>query len=290
MGQEDTYEHDVLMETAAGRVLLTGNRSRAKAFAASGGCVIGLCPEDALQTVDFPEACLLAAEGQALSEAFIEQTACHFYGKPFTIARTGRLVIRESTEDDHASILSILQRCAGNSGQQIFRDGFSIQEIGTGERFLQYVQTCYHFFGFGMWTVLLKDEEKAGAQKNSQPERNDLPIVGWCGLFPEKDEGEAGFHAEMGYAVDPDHQRKGLALEACRAILAYAAEATDLAQVVIRADLANRASVRLAQQLGFSLHRTDRESGTGVYLLKLRGDTEQSIGPGQSRTDRCIVC
>ena len=274
MEQDDMYEHDVLMETVAGRVLLTGNRSRAKAFADSGGCVIGICPENALQTVDFPEACVLAAEEQTLSKAFIEQTACHFYGKPFTIAQTEHLVIRESTGDDHASILSILQRCAGNSGQQIFRDGFSIQEIGTGERFLQYVQTCYHFFGFGMWTVLLKDEQKAGAQKNTHPQRSDLPVIGWCGLFPEKDEGEAGYHAEMGYAVDPDHQRKGLALEACRAILTYAAEATDLAQVTIHTDLANRASVRLAQQLGFSLHRTGRESRTGVYLLKLGRTTE----------------
>ena len=274
MEQDDMYEHDVLMDTVAGRVLLTGSRSRAKAFADSGGCVIGLCPEDALHTIDFPEACVLAAEGQDLPEAFIEQTACHFYGKPYTIARTDRLIIRESTGGDHASILSILQRCAGNSTQQIFNDGFSIQEIDTEEKFLKYVQTCYRFFGFGMWTVLLKDGQKAGMQENDGPECHAFPVIGWCGLFPEKDEGETGYHAEMGYAVDPDHHRKGYALEACRAILAYAAEATDLAQVMIRADLANRASIRLAQQLGFSLYRTGMESGTGVYLLKLWGDAK----------------
>ena len=56
---------DLVVHTQAGDVLLTDNPDAGAAFAKAGGCVIGLCPEEALHTVDFPDAVVLAAEEKA---------------------------------------------------------------------------------------------------------------------------------------------------------------------------------------------------------------------------------
>jgi len=254
--------HNTFTDTRAGRVLLTKDRSAAAAFASSGGCVIGVCPEEELRTIDFPEAYVLAAEEEPLSQAFIEKAACHFYRRPFTVAVTDRLTVRESIGDDYRAIFSLLQRCADG---RIFADGFSLEEIDTEEKFLQYVNACYHFFGFGVWTVLLKDLKKGDDNAPAEKEESGSgsggrsrasSVIGWCGLYPKKDAEEEGYHVELGYAIDPAFQRKGYAYEACRAILAYAEKETGLRQVLLKTDADNAASGALAKKLGFTLQES----------------------------------
>lgn len=245
---------DLVVHTQAGDVLLTDNPDAGAAFAKAGGCVIGLCPEEALHTVDFPDAVVLAAEEKAeeLSEAFIRKTACHFYGKPFIVAETQRLVIRESTGEDYEAVYTLLKACeetdaAGRNeaqaagGYRIFAEGFGLKEIGSRKHFSEYVNTCYRFFGFGIWTVLLKGEIGK--------------VIGWCGLFPKKDEGEAGFHIELGYAMAPAFRGKGYGYEACRAILDYAGSELELEsdQILARVDARNAAALGLAQKLGLTI-------------------------------------
>ena len=244
---------DLVVHTQAGDVLLTDSPDAGAAFAKDGGCVIGLCPEEALHTIDFPDAVVLVSEDKAgeLSEAFIRKTACHFYGKPFRVAETQRLVIRESTGDDYEAVFSLLEACeetdaAGRSGPQtaggyrIFAEGFDLKEIDSREKFLKYVNGCYRFFGFGVWTVLLKGK-----------------VIGWCGLFPKRDEGEGGFHIELGYAIAPAFRRKGYGYEACRAIVDYAGNELelDIDQILARVDERNAAALGLAEKLGVSIQR-----------------------------------
>ena len=151
--------HSPEMKELAGPVLLTESREEAAAFAGRGGCVIGLCPEDALRTIDFPEAYVLASlEAGALSEAFIRRTACHFYRVPFTVAETDRLIIRESVAEDWNVVYDLLRACTEGSRSQILAEGFDLHEIDTSEKFVRYVDACYHFLGFGVWTVLLKEK------------------------------------------------------------------------------------------------------------------------------------
>jgi len=203
--------------------------------------VIGLAAEEELGSINFPEAYMLAASDAVPDEAFVEKAACHFYGKPFTVARTARLVIRESTGEDHSQIMRLLQECA-RGGVRIFSDGFDPEEIDTREKFLQYVNACYHFFGFGIWSVLLCGTDGG----------TDGPLIGWCGLFPKKDEGEEGHHIALGYAVSPAFWRQGYAGEACRAILSYAREKLGLKpeDIVVRTDPENAAAIALAKSLG----------------------------------------
>ena len=66
--------------------------------------------------------------------------------------------------------IPLLQEAA-RTGGRIYEDGFEPAQIDTEEKFLQYVKACYHFFGFGVWTVLLKPDT----------------IIGWCGLYPKKE-------------------------------------------------------------------------------------------------------
>ena len=230
--------HSPEMKELAGPVLLTESREEAAAFAGRGGCVIGLCPEDALRTIDFPEAYVLASlEAGALSEAFIRRTACHFYRVPFTVAETDRLIIRESVAEDWNVVYDLLRACTEGSRSRILAEGFDLHEIDTSEKFVRYVDACYHFLGFGVWTVLLKEKNK---------------VIGWCGLFPKKDVDETGFHVELGYVIAPDQRGKGYAYEACSAILSYARDEMEVEEVLLKTDADNAASVSLAKKLGFT--------------------------------------
>ncbi|MBO7710474.1 MAG: GNAT family N-acetyltransferase [Lachnospiraceae bacterium] len=254
---------DLVVHTQAGDVLLTDSTGAASAFAKDGGCVIGLCPEETLHTIDFPDAAVLVSEEKAdsLSEAFIRKTACHFYGKPFRVASTRRLVIRESTGEDYEAVYSLLKACeetdvkdAGGTQAagryRIIAEGFDLKEIDSRDKFLQYVNACYRFFGFGVWSVLLK--RQPGQDDDSD---QDGMVIGWCGLFPAKAEGDEGFHIELGYALAPAFRGKGYGYEACRAILDYAQSELELesGQILVRADERNAAALGLAQKLGLTI-------------------------------------
>ena len=221
-------------------------------------------------------------------------------------AVTRRLVIRESTGDEYEAVYALLKLCekgtpvtdddakstpatgdnvksmpvtddnAGTGREEsyrIFADGFDLTAIDSRETFLQYVNACYRFFGFGVWTVLLKEGigQEEAVCLDADPDKVDplgsaldktVPldgdpdkaekVIGWCGLFPKKDKGEAGFHIELGYAIAPAFQRKGYGYEACCAILDYARKELELepGQIVIRADGRNTAALRLAHKLG----------------------------------------
>ncbi len=56
---------------------------------------------------------------------------------------------------------------------------------------------------------------------------------------------------ELGFLLHPDHWGKGLAREACGAIIEHVWKTTDLPQIIADADPRNRASVTLLSRLGF---------------------------------------
>ncbi len=86
----------------------------------------------------------------------------------------------------------------------------------------------------------------------------------WCATFLIRDStdrvvGGCGFkdaptdqRVEIGYAVAPDHRKRGIATEALSAMLDMARASHEVTTVIARIDPDNIASVRVVQKLGFT--------------------------------------
>ena len=67
----------------------------------------------------------------------------------------------------------------------------------------------------------------------------------------------------LGYMIDPDFQRKGIAYEVLTAIIDYA-QNFDIKKLIAKIDERNTASIALIKKLGFTKSDNDDES---YYLI-----------------------
>lgn len=176
-----------------------------------------------------------------MDAAFLERDRKRKAGQPVEIARTKRLVIRETILSDVPEMYRIWKE--PGMGDYIK----PMQETLEAEmEFMQaYIRHAYAFYDYGLWTVI---------------ERESGQIVGRAGLFPSEILDEA---VELGYMIAPVHQRKGYAFESGKAILSYAGETLDMEEIHLLSDRRNEASIRTAVSLGFTeiecFHKCGRE-------------------------------
>lgn len=165
-----------------------------------------------------------------MDEAFLERDMRRKNGLPVEIARTERLIIRETILSDVPELYRIWKEPGMSDYIQPMQDTLE-EEM----EFMQaYIRHAYAFYDYGLWTVL---------------ERESGQIVGRAGLFPSEILKDA---VELGYMVAPEHQKKGYALESGRVILLYAGEVLDMEEVHLLSDQRNEASLRTAVSLGFT--------------------------------------
>ncbi|MEO5972917.1 MAG: GNAT family N-acetyltransferase [Sphingomicrobium sp.] len=149
------------------------------------------------------------------------------------VIETERLILRDFTHADldaHAATLAEPEVMHHLSGEPLSReDSFRRLLLAVGQ---------WPVLGIGMWAV----ERKA-----------DGRVVGHCGFFDMEREMEPSLlgEPEMGWIFDTSVHGQGVALEACRAALAWAEETLDAASfpAIIAPD--NIASIKLAEKLGF---------------------------------------
>ncbi len=110
-----------------------------------------------------------------------------------------------------------------------------------------YVKYIYEVYGFGIWVVIDKATNA---------------IIGRAGfeIKPDLNEGEAA----LGYMIDPDFQRKGIAFEVLSAIISYA-KTCDINKLIAKIDPENTASIGLAKKLG--LTKADEDDETWFILV-----------------------
>jgi RimJ/RimL family protein N-acetyltransferase len=77
--------------------------------------------------------------------------------------------------------------------------------------------------------------------------RHTNTFIGDCALFTSED----GRSGEIGYTFAPAYQGQGYATEAVTAVLNYALNDHNMAQITAIADNRNAASIKLLQRLGF---------------------------------------
>lgn len=190
-----------------------------------------------------------------LDPAFAERDRCRKAGIPVTIAETERLLIRETVMEDVPALYEMRRK----PGMGAYMEPMQPTLEEEMEFMKAYIRHMYAFYDFGLWTVL---------------ERESGVIVGRAGLFLSKllEEG-----VELGYMIAPDRQRRGYALECGRAILDYAAEVLDLAEIHVLADRRNQASIRTAGGLGFAEYEIIQKDGAEYLYMVWKSEGLQEV-------------
>lgn len=113
----------------------------------------------------------------------------------------------------------------------------------------------WQFLGFGMWAIEAKESGKL------------LGIVGlfnaWRGLDPE-----FGEEPEMGWIMASETHGKGLASEACQAVLAWAERNLQPTPIWAIISPGNEPSLKLAGRLGFRRAHVTQYHGEPTVVFK----------------------
>lgn len=226
---------------ASADLYLTDQPETAEHLAAYGQCVVGLDRSE--RGLFFPGTSLVLMEpGQSAADDVLDAYQ-HFSGIPARIGETERLLVRESTENDFETILSMIRE-ADRPGFRNLSFGTSQDTVEMKEKYLAYLKTSYRFFGFGLWSVVLKSSNQ---------------VIGWCGLCPVADEISPEGRIEIGYLIEKQQRRKGYAFEACREILKFAFEKLECTEIFAMIDKSNTSSLALASKLGMVRRETEME-------------------------------
>lgn len=179
-----------------------------------------LCKETSVQK--FTNVCICA---ENLPQAYLRRIWCQAKKIPVQIAETERLLLRESILQDAEAFFALYQ-------DEQSRRYLEIPLAQTQAEYEQYIQAYqqgqYAFWEYGMWTVV---EKKSGQ------------VVGRAGLEQQNEE------LGLGYAILPQFRGNGYALEACKAILAYAKECEYAEKITLTIHAENEASKRIAEAL-----------------------------------------
>lgn len=150
-------------------------------------------------------------------------------GQPVEIARTKRLLIRETVLRDVPELYQIWQHPLVKAYVQPMQPTLE-EEIDFMEAYIRY---AYSFYDFGLWSVLELESED---------------VIGRIGLSVSEHLEDA---VELGYMIAPKCQRKGYAIESGEAVLKYASQVLDLPEIHLLSDAENVASLKTARALGF---------------------------------------
>lgn len=199
-----------------------------------GFAVIGFCrtSEDY-----FPGAAYVLQSFEGIDASFLEEYLLRSQGRPVVVAKTRRLILRETKMEDFCSLYRI-------SLQPGMRYGLE-EKPGEAEEERQklsaYIKTAYRLYGFGLWTVLLGGR-----------------VIGRCGITPFRLE-DGSFALELGYMLDEKEQHHGYGTEMCQAVIRYAKNRLETEELWCRIHPDNLSSIRLAERLGFSRQYTGED-------------------------------
>lgn len=164
---------------------------------------------------------------------------------PWEIAKTKRLILRETTEDDVDEFVPIY----ADPRMTEFTEGM-YEAAAEKEYITQYRRTVYACQGFGVWTVIRKKDRK---------------IIGRAGLSVRE-----GFEGvEVGFAIGCDYQGVGYATEAVKKTVEFAAK-EELKPVNALVMERNTASKRVLAKCGFSFLENVSVQGTDYELWQIR--------------------
>lgn len=165
-------------------------------------------------------------------------------GQPWEILQTGRLLVRESILKDVDEFYRIYKE----PSITLYMEDLYEDRDAELAYMKAYIDQIYGFYGYGLWTVILKDTGQViGRAGLSVREGYDIP--------------------ELGFLIDVSYQKQGYGFEVCNAILQYAGEILEFEKVQALADERNTISVHLLEKLGFEFERNVIESDRDYKLF-----------------------
>lgn len=197
---------------------------------------------------DFPGIPYAVTDTENLDKKYLERIWRRYRGLPWEICETGRCLVRETTPADVESFYRIYR---DKSITAYMEDLFAEPEKER-QYIKDYIENVYGFYGFGMWTVCLKETGE---------------VIGRAGLSLRE-----GFEEpELGYVIGKAWQRQGIATEVCRMILVYGREELGFERVRVLMHPENEASKRLCRKLGFQYEDNLEVEGEiySSYMLSL---------------------
>ncbi|MBD5551153.1 MAG: GNAT family N-acetyltransferase [Lachnospiraceae bacterium] len=197
---------------------------------------------------EFPGISYAVMDVDNLDEKYLEKIWQRYRGIPWKICETKRCLVRETVQGDVDSFYRIYH---DKSITAYMEDLYEDKEKER-QYIRDYIEKVYGFYGFGMWTVCLKETGE---------------VIGRAGLSMRE-----GFEEpELGYVIGKRWQKRGIATEVCREILAYGKEELGFEQVRVLMHPENIASECLCNKLGFKYKEEQEVDGAiySAYMLRL---------------------
>lgn len=177
---------------------------------------------------EFPGISYAVTDTEDLDEKYLERIWQRYRGIPWEICETERCLVRETTLEDVESFYRIYR---DKSITAYMEDLFEDREKER-QYIRDYIEKVYGFYGFGMWTVCLRETGE---------------VIGRAGLSMRE-----GFEEpELGYVIGKKWQRQGIATEVCRKILEYGRDELGFEQIRALMHPDNISSMKLSRKLGF---------------------------------------
>ena len=148
---------------------------------------------------------------------------------PFPFLDTARLHLRNVTPDDAREIFFL----RSDERMMQYLDRAPAASLEEASQFIQQVNNLEKTNDAITWAITLKDSPK---------------LVGTICFWNIQ---KQHYRAELGYALHPDHQGKGLMQEALTAVLEYGFHVLNFHSVEANVNPNNSASIRLLERNGF---------------------------------------
>ncbi|WP_298760442.1 GNAT family N-acetyltransferase [uncultured Psychroserpens sp.] len=140
---------------------------------------------------------------------------------------TNRLKFRKLTFQDHNSLFKIL----GDDKTMLFYPApYNYKEV---KQWINRNMNSYKEHGFGLWALELN---KTGE------------FIGQCGVTYQNIDNAV--LPEIGFHIHKNHQNKGLATEAAKAVIKYAKDNLNFNEIFINTYCENRATQIIAEKIG----------------------------------------
>ena len=178
---------------------------------------------------DLSNAAMLVEGFDEVDYAFVNSVYQHAHMEPLTILTTDHFIIRELSVNDIDELYQICQDSSIKKYLDDFEDNLDIEK----EKHQAYIKNIYHFYGYGLWGVFFKENNR---------------LAGRCGIEYKQLDGENIY--ELGYLLGKSYQGNGYAKEFVTEVLTYCFTELDIHRIIAVIDKTNVRSIHLAEQVG----------------------------------------
>lgn len=197
---------------------------------------------------DLRKAAMLVEGFEEIDYLFLNKVYQYAHNEPSVILTTDNFIIREMTENDVESLYHISR----DPDIKKYLDNISDNLETEKEKHLAYIENIYHFYGFGLWGVFLKENNH---------------LVGQCGIELKQFDNEETY--EIGYLLAKQYQGQGYAKEFVSEVINYCFHELNIRRVTAVIDRNNDRSIHLAEQVGMRKYGECTRNNRNCYNYEI---------------------